>query len=46
VFSLGLPNLDPAAMPGIVAYAPLAEKVKQAVASGLVKSFMREANYE
>jgi len=46
VFSLGLPNLDPAAMPGIIAYAPVEEKGKQAVAGTTMKTILKEANYE
>jgi predicted TIM-barrel fold metal-dependent hydrolase len=46
VFSLGLPNLDPAAMPGVVAYAPVNEKIKRAVAGETMKTLLKEANYE
>ncbi len=46
VFSLGLPNLDPAAFPGIVMYSPVDEKTKQALAGGIMKTLLSEANYE
>jgi predicted TIM-barrel fold metal-dependent hydrolase len=46
IFSLGLPLLDPASFIGPVAYAPIPEKQKIAIASGNIQKILREANYE
>lgn len=46
LFSMGLPGLHPSSFQAVLSYAEIGDEARQAIASGNIKSLMREASYD